>query len=157
MSTPNDDSESVRRRLERLEDLEAIRTLKGLYGRRGDAVFRTPSAASAAALADLFTDDGVLDLGPFGRYQGRAAIQAAAENVLPQATAWSAHYIVSPILELTGAEATGNWTFLIFAQPKGPSPAPVAPIWGAYQDRYCKTDAGWKIAESVASYAAPAQ
>lgn len=155
MPNQESDSDSLRRRVERLDDLEALRDLKALYARRGDAVFRTPSAAAAAALAGLFTEDGVLDLGPFGRYVGRDAIRDAAENVLPQGTAWSTHYIVNPILEVNGAEATGSWYFLIFAQLKSPPHAPAAPIFGSYQDRYRKTADGWRFAESVASYAAP--
>ncbi len=155
MSTPPTDPQSLAHRLDRLEDLEAIRTLKALYGRRGDAVFRQPSAASAAALAELFTEDGVLDLGPFGRFTGRAAILAAAEGVLPQATAWSQHYITNPVIEVNGAEAIGSWSFLIFAQPHTPANAPASPIWGGYDDCYKKTEQGWKIASSVASYAMP--
>jgi hypothetical protein len=138
-----------------LDDLEAIRNLKAHYARRGDAVFRDPGAASAAALAELFTEDGVLDLGPFGRYVGRAAILAAAEGVLPQATAWSAHYIVNPLIEVNGAEATGSWSFLIYAQPHTPANAPASPIWGEYQDRYRKTADGWKFASSTATYSMP--
>lgn len=159
MANPNperpNDPERLARRVERLDDLEAIRTLKALYARRGDAVFRLPGAASAAALAELFTEDGVLDLGPFGRYAGRAAILAAAEGVLPKATAWSAHSIVNPVIEVNGAEATGSWSFLIYAQPHTPANAPASPIWGGYEDRYRKTEEGWKIASSTATYAAP--
>lgn len=136
------------------QNLEAIRTLKGLYARRADAVFRTPGAAAATALADLFTTDGVLDLGPFGRYEGRAALLNACENILPQGTAWSTHYIVSPILNVNGNQATGDWYFLIYAQPK-PTPSAVMTIWGDYKDKYAKEGGVWRIAESIASYSQP--
>ncbi len=139
-----------------LKDLEAIRTLKSLYARRADQVFRSPGPASAAALAEIFTEDGVLDLGPFGRYEGRAALLNAFEHILPQATAWSAHYITSPVIDVDGTSAQGSWSFLIFAQPRISPPPPAAPIYGGYDDRYEKVGGAWKIASSVASYSSPA-
>jgi hypothetical protein len=139
-----------------LKDLEAIRTLKAQYARLADDVFANPGPATATALADIFTQDGILDLGPFGRYEGRAALLNAFENILPQGTAWSIHYIVSPILEVDDHnDAHGSWYFLIFAQPRvQPPPAP-APIWGGYNDKYKKVNGAWKIAESISFYRQP--
>lgn len=139
-----------------LRDLEAIRTLKALYARRADAVFREPGHASAVALADLFTEDGVLDLGPFGRYQGRAAILAACEDILPKGTAWSVHHVTGPLIEVEGDAAKGSWYFLIFAQPHMTPPPPAATIHGGYNDKYTRVGGAWKIAESIAWYTAPA-
>jgi hypothetical protein len=153
------DPDSLRQRLDHLEDLEALRTLKALYARHADAVFRTPGPAAAEAIAALFTEDGVLDLGPFGRYAGRDAIRAASVDVLPVRTGWSTHYVHSPILEVRGDEATGSWYFLIYAQPKaapGVRAVPPSPIFGSYADRYSRMAEGWRFVESVASYAQPA-
>jgi hypothetical protein len=133
----------------------AIEELKAQYARKADAVFRTPGRASAVALADLFTEDGVLDLGPFGRYEGRAALLDAFENTLPRATKWSTHYIVSPILDIQGDEAVGSWYFLIKSVPQSPPGAPVGEILGSYQDRYRKTPSGWKIRESISGFFMP--
>jgi hypothetical protein len=139
-----------------LKDLEAIRTLKALYAQRSDALFRNPGPATAAALAELFTEDGVLDLGPFGRFEGRATLLDAFENLLPKATAWSAHHITNPVIEVAGTSARGSWSYLIFTQPRVSPPPPAAPIFGGYEDRYEKVGGAWKIAESVASFAPPA-
>jgi hypothetical protein len=133
----------------------AIEELKAQYARKADAVFCTPGHDSAVALADLFTDDGVLDLGPFGRYEGRAALINACENILPQSTKWSTHYIVSPIISIHGDEAEGAWYFLIKSVPQTPPSAPVGEILGNYQDRYQKTPAGWKIKESISGFFVP--
>lgn len=139
-----------------LKDLEAIRTLKAQYARRADAVFSNPGNATATALADLFTHDGILDLGPFGRYEGRAALLNAFKNILPQGTAWSMHYIVSPILEVDDHDdAHGNWYFLIYAQQNVQPRPPASPIWGGYNDKYKKVNGEWKIAESISFYRQP--
>jgi hypothetical protein len=132
-----------------------IEELKAQYARRADAVFRTPGPASAAALGELFTADGVLDLGPFGRYEGLPALLNAFENILPQATKWSTHYIVSPVLGIDDDTATGSWYFLIKSVPQDPPNAPVFEILGAYADQYQKTADGWKIRESLSSFFVP--
>lgn len=148
--------QGLRARMRSLEDVEAIRTLKALYARRADTVFRSPGQSSAVALADLFTEDGVLDLGPFGRYEGRAAMLDAFENILPAGTAWSSHYIVNPTIDTTThTDATGSWYFLIYAQPKTPAHSPAATIWGGYEDKYKKIAGVWRIFESIASYTQP--
>ncbi|MFZ6177563.1 nuclear transport factor 2 family protein [Nannocystis pusilla] len=144
-----------RQGLRRLASRAAIETLKAEYARKADAVFNSPGAASATALADLFTDDGVLDLGPFGRYEGRAALLNACENILPQATKWTTHYIVSPILEVGEHAATGTWYFLIKSVPQSPPGAGVSEILGGYTDKYVKTATGWKIRESLSSFFVP--
>lgn len=138
-----------------LDEREAIKELKAMYARRADAVFNSPGHTSAVALADLFTNDGTLDLGPFGRYSGRANLIAAFETTLPAGTAWSTHYIVSPILDVRGREATGSWYFLIQSVPKVPAHAPVIQIYGSYQDTYKKVDGTWRIFETLTSYAIP--
>ncbi|MDC0720968.1 nuclear transport factor 2 family protein [Nannocystis bainbridge] len=144
-----------KKRLKRLVSRTEIEALKAEYARKADAVFNHPGAASAAALADLFTVDGILDLGPFGRYEGRAQLLNACENILPQATRWTTHYIVSPILEVGDHAATGSWYFLIKSVPQSPPGAGVSETCGGYADKYVKTPGGWKIRESLSSFFVP--
>ena len=147
--------DGLKQRLWRLEQRAAIEELKASYARLADAVFREPGRASAAALAALFTDDGVLDLGPFGRFEGRPALLDAFENVLPRATKWATHYVVSPKLVVDHDEAEGHWYFLIKSVPQDPPQAPVSEILGAYADRYKRVGHDWKIYESISSFFAP--
>lgn len=151
---PNDQDDNDKKAQGRSESRAAIEELKALYARRADAVFRTPSLASATALADLFTGDGILDLGPFGRYEGRPALLNAFQNILPLSTKWSTHYIVSPVLAIDENSATGSWYFLIKSVAQQPN-APVFEILGAYDDKYKRTASGWKIRESVSSFFVP--
>lgn len=147
--------DDLKSNLARLKHRDAIEELKAQYARRADAVFREPSHASAVALADLFTVDGILDLGPFGRYEGRAALINACENILPLATKWSTHYIVSPILQIHDDHATGDWYFLIKSVPQDPPGAPVSEIYGGYADKYARTPDGWRIRESISRFFIP--
>lgn len=147
--------QGMNQRVERLESRAAIEELKAKYARGADAVFGSPGPASALALADLFTNDGVLDLGPFGRYEGRPALLNAFENILPQGTKWSTHYIVNGILNVGEHTATGDWYFLIKSVPAAPPGAPMIEILGGYADKYQKTAGGWKIRESISRFFVP--
>lgn len=151
---PHPDSHNPVVRIRALEDRSAIEELKARYARGADAVFGTPGPASATALADLFTDDGVLDLGPFGRFEGRAALLAAFETTLPQGTKWSVHYIVSPLITIDGDAATGHWYYLIQALPAQPG-ATVIQIFGSYADKYVRCGDAWKIKESLSGFFVP--
>lgn len=151
----SDQEQGLKQRVEQIESHDAIVRLKSGYARGADAVFGSPGPASAVALADLFTDDGILDLGPFGRYEGRAALLNAFENILPQGTRWSVHYIVNPVIAVDGDAATGDWYFLIKAVPGAPPGAPVIEILGGYADKYERTASGWKIKESISRYFVP--
>ncbi len=135
-----------------------IEELKARYARRSDAVFRTPGAASALALADLFTADGVLDLGPYGRFVGRAALLDAFENLLPLGTQWSTHYISSPVISIDGDDATGSWYYLIKSVPRSPPGSPtsaVIDLLGGYEDRYRRVGGVWRIRETLTSFFVP--
>lgn len=138
-----------------LEARTKIEELKAAYARGADAVFRTPGPASALALADLFTQDGVLDLGPYGRFEGRAALLDAFENLLPLGTKWSTHYIVSPIITIDGNDATGSWYYNIKSVPKSPENAPLFDILGGYEDKYRRVNGVWRIRETLTSYFVP--
>ena len=151
---PNLENEDNAKWIKDLRARTAIEELKATYARGADAVFRTPGPASALALADLFTVDGVLDLGPFGRFEGRAALLNAFENLLPQGTRWSTHYIVSPVIKVDGDVATGSWYYLIKSVPQGPTAA-VIDLLGGYEDQFRKVDGVWRIRETLTSFFVP--
>lgn len=142
-------------RVEHLEDVNAIHELKARYARGIDNALRSPSAANAAAFADLFTDDAVLDLGPAGRYEGKSAILNAAETTFPAATIWAAHHMVNPLIQVNGNHATGQWYFLLYMQPAGTAGMPPVSAFGDYQEKYQKTPSGWKFKEVLGAFAFP--
>ncbi len=144
--------------LTRIKTLSArtkIEELKAAYARGADAVFRTPGHASALALADLFTPDGALDLGPYGRFEGRPALLDAFENILPLGTKWSTHYIVSPVITIDGDDAAGSWYYLIKSVPRSPANSPMIDLLGGYEDKYRRVDGVWRIRETLTSFFVP--
>ena len=62
--------EALERRVQRLEDLEAIRDLKARYAAACD------NGYDADTLAAMFTEDAVWDGATLGRHVGREAIRA---------------------------------------------------------------------------------
>lgn len=122
-----------------------------------DACLRTPSHENAVALADLVTEHAVGDHGFLGHFAGRAALVDAFENVLPGGTVWSAHYMVNPVLHVSGSEAGGTWDFLIHAVPRGAPAGATVTFYGRYEETYSKTTTGWKIASLKVHFASPPQ
>lgn len=142
-------------RLDRLESLEALRDLKSRYARLADKALCAPSAESAVALADLFTDDAVADYGFFGTFTGRAELLRAFEHILPASTRWSAHYIENPLLTVDGDRAEGTWSFLIHAVPRDPPGAAQVTFYGTYEEAYRRVGGAWKIDRMLVRYASP--
>ena len=60
---------SLEERIQRLEDIEAIKQLKAEYCAYCDDGYNPDG------IANLYTEDAVWDGGPFGRYEGRDAIR----------------------------------------------------------------------------------
>ena len=126
-------------RLAKLEAAEAIRNLRAEYAYVCDAGF------DPDRIAATFTEDGVLDAGAFGRFEGREAIGAYFADV-PAMLSWSMHVMGTSRIEVAdGArEATGRWYFLEPCIMDG------ADTWvmGAYDDHYRLDDDGqWRFAE----------
>ena len=150
------DDNQLQKKVRILMAREQIKELKARYARNSDAVFNQPGPESAKLLADLFTEDGVLDLGPFGRFEGRPALLDAFENILPQGTKWSTHYVANPLIEILDKDdAKGHWYYLIQSLPAAPPDAGVIQIFGSYDETYRRTAEGWKIRESVAGFFVP--
>ena len=85
------DLEALERRIQRLEDLEAIKQLKARYAAYCDAHY------DADALAELFTADAVWDGGILGYNEGRETIRQFFRGS-SQRISFALHYIVSPII-----------------------------------------------------------
>ncbi len=132
------DLQELERRIQTLEDIEALRKLKARYCAYCDAGY------DAEGLASLFTDDAVWDGGTFGRFDGRKAIYdffAGISKTLP----FALHYVMNPLIEVHGDRATGRWYLLepcTFAEGS-------QAVWGAarYEDRYLKVRGEWKFQE----------
>ncbi|WP_230461450.1 nuclear transport factor 2 family protein [Sphingobium sp. CAP-1] len=96
-------------RIAALEDRDAIRDLIARYGPLADA-------GDCAGAAALWTPDGVYEVGGFGEYRGRAAIQALLEGESHQALihGGAAHILSPPVIALDGDRATARTYSVVF-------------------------------------------
>ena len=96
---------TLEERIQRLEDMEEIRRLKIEYARVVDRF------GSADEFAALFTEDGVMDVGPLGGLiKGRAAIRDLSKSVANTLT-FFLHYMMGETIDIlpSGTYAAGHW------------------------------------------------
>ena len=126
----------IESRLRRMEDIEAIRTLKHRYCAACDDDYNVNQ------LAVLFTEDAVWDGGALGCFNGRDSIRkffAASSRVAP----FAIHQVSNSIIEIDGDQATGSWYLwepIVMVRESQPTA-----MWMAatYSDRYVRVGAEW--------------
>jgi uncharacterized protein (TIGR02246 family) len=124
---------------------ESIRDLLGLYTWSGDR-------GDAAGVADLFTADGVLDVGDHGgRWEGQQAIADNLEAVAARIAAAAGapgrvqHHVSSVSIDLDHHDSATVRSYFLVLTATGPD------HWGRYRDRVVETAPGgrWLFAERV--------
>jgi uncharacterized protein (TIGR02246 family) len=134
---------SVAARLQRLEDMEEIRTLLLDYGRHLDS-------RDLAAYSKLFAKDGEW-VGGFGSARSPAGILAFMEKNLgtgPNRNN-SFHILSNFVIDVKGDTATAwsRWTFVVPAADG----KPVISQSGRYDDTFVREDGRWKFKRRTAS------
>jgi ketosteroid isomerase-like protein len=134
--------------LQRLEDMEEIRTVLLDYGRFLDS-------RDLAAYSRLFAKDGEW-VGGFGSARGPAGIQAFMEkNLGTGPNRGNTYHILSNFeIDVKGDTATAwsRWTFIT----PGADGKPVISQAGRYDDTLVREDGHWKFKRRVASNDIPA-
>ncbi len=132
---------SVLRRLERLEDEQAIETLQRSYGYFVDKALWSEAA-------DLFADGGTLEIGGRGVFAGRGRVLEYLKWLAPHGLTRGKlfdHMQLQPIVTLgeDGRTARGRWRF--FAQV---GEHERSGVWGlgTYENEYVKERGVWRIA-----------
>ena len=130
--------EALERRVQRLEDLEAIRDLKARYAAACD------NGYDADTLAAMFTEDAVWDGATLGRHVRREAIRAFFQGSSSRIS-FARHHVSNPLIEIDGDTATGTWYLLQTCTYIRDNQA----VWGAgtYRDRYVRTAEGWRFSQ----------
>ena len=129
--------EGLARRVQALEDREAIRALIASYGPLADS-------GDAAGVAALWTPDGVYAVGGMGEARGRDAIAALIEGPLHQGLmADGCAHVLGPVaiqLETDRATATGH--SVVFRRAGDGFEA-----WRVSANRWAlvRTEAGWLV------------
>jgi hypothetical protein len=133
--------QSIEERLRAIEDRFDIMDLKARYCRCNDGGWEGPTHDHIDEVVDMFLEDAVWDGGPVaGRAEGREGIRTLFGHF--KAVPFLIHYVMNPIIEISGDEATGHWHAIIPATDPGGQA-----LWtfGMYQERYRRTAQGWKF------------
>ena len=130
---------TLEERLQRLEDIAAIRRLKHEYARTVDRF------ATGDEYAALFTEDGLID-GDLGPVEGREEIRKFFSAV-PQTFSFFLHYMCGETIDIapSGTEATGHWYLWELGTLRGEA------VWIAitYDDEYRKVNGVWRISHQT--------
>ena len=128
--------EDIAQRVQRLEDIEALKKLKARYCAGADE-------RDEEKFVGCFTEDAVWDGGNFGHYEGKAAIRAFFRTI-PEVLSFAIHYVMNPRLEVNGDRATGYWYLL---EPCTMLEGGEQAVWGVakYEEAYVRVDGEWKI------------
>tara|TARA_R110002074_G_scaffold70267_3_gene163221 strand:+ start:1063 stop:1578 length:516 start_codon:yes stop_codon:yes gene_type:complete len=141
---------SIEERLQRVEDVEAIRQLKAFYAKCADSKYtdnhrRKPQAEIDAItrrqVDTVFTADAIWDGGPqFGEITGRDAIY---DHLRQGRWSFSMHYFLNPHIELAGNKAHATW---MLWQPCTFEEGNRAMLMSATtEDDYVRTPSGWLL------------
>ena len=90
---------TLEQRVQRLEDLDQITEITMQLARHFDNGYHADGVVS------LFTEDGVFDGGPFGRYEGLEAIHGFFDTVTEQIT-FAKHHLATRVIQFAG-DGTG--------------------------------------------------
>ncbi len=137
--------EELEKRIQVLEDLEAIKKLKARYAQLCDAKYRDgrPKGKEelelvAKELANLFTEDAVWDGGKeFGICKGRKEIYERFKKV---SLNFAVHYFLMPHITIEGNKAWARWYLWQVATLTDNTP-----VWfaGLEDDEYVKINGQW--------------
>jgi hypothetical protein len=134
--------EPLAAKIQRLEDIEEIRTVLVNYG-------RTLDAHDFGAYSRLFAKDGEW-VGGFGSVRGPAAIEAfMAKNIgSPGKPGGTYHLLTNFIIDVHGDMATA-WSRWAYVTP-GPDKKPAIAQGGHYEDTFIRENGRWKFSRREA-------
>lgn len=130
------DTEELEERIQILEDIEAIKKLKGKYIRCVDRKLWTE-------LETCFVENAEAHYGENLDFQGRKAILDFLKGTIGQDAFLSSHECHLPEIEITSdATAKATWKLhdYLIIQPNSTMTG-----WAYYDEEYAKVDGEWKI------------
>lgn len=133
--------EDVAKRLQVLEDIEAIRKLKAQYCAACD------DDHNPEKLGPLFAADAVWEASSMGRAEGRLAIQKLLGDLGKSGVIRnSAHNVFNPIIDVDGDKATGHWRLLMLYTGIYPDGTlHYSRIIGWYREHYARIEGRWQF------------
>jgi hypothetical protein len=132
------DLTELARKVQMLEDIEAIKLLKHQYCAYCDDSYNPDG------IAGLFVENGVWDGGDFGRCDGRDEIRKFFKKA-PKVLSLAAHQVMNPMIKVDGDRATGEWKLFQPCTVEGKSGPRAMWLAANYHDEYLRTSSGWKF------------
>ncbi len=128
--------------MSKADDIVEIQALKARYCVAVDAL--TDDAAEARRVfGDIFLPEVIGDYGVGAPLDGIDAMTAFLCEAIASNSEWRLHMIHTPLVEVTGDAARGDWTLSVHVKrPDGP----VDLLIGRYSDQFRRTPQGWRIA-----------
>lgn len=134
--------EVLERRVQALEDAEAIRNLKATYAGYCDDSY------NADKIVELFTEDAVWESQALGRFEGREVIRGFFRGVSKIYT-FALHYGMNPRIEVNGDTARARWYLFMPCTMADGNRA----MWraGIDDEEYVRVNGEWKFKRKVAT------
>ncbi len=105
--------------------------------------------AEPEAVADLFTDDAVVDYGPeFPAMTGREAILPAVAAGLATRFAATSHHVSNIMVTFDGPDRASSISY-VYAWHRYRDGSRDGELWAQYHHDFRRTPRGWKIARLV--------
>lgn len=137
---------SLIRRIEQLEDIEAIRRMVARYALGADR------KNDPEILGPMFTKNAIWEAAGFGHFVGAENIALGLSDIARKTIRWSLHYMVSPLIELheDPSKASCHWYLWELARVVKDEATPQAHwIGGWYESELAKNDGIWKFQHVV--------
>lgn len=132
----------LEKRIDRLESIEEIKKMIGLYARAGDA------KNDPKIFGKLLSEDAVWECEGFGRFEGRETILRELSGVAQERILWALHFMTTPIVEIgaDGTSATAFWYLWETAKARESAGAEAKSTWigGWYESKLARRGGKWK-------------
>ena len=143
MAQPPEEQNDLAARIQRLEDIEAIKWMIVRYAQGAD------QHNNVDIMLPLFADDAVWDAGErFGRYEGKQAIYEFLKGS-GSFIGWTLHYMVSPAIKIAedGKTAQAFWYLWETANMPSAQTQESEAMWigGTYDTELAKENGEWKF------------
>ena len=133
---------TLEQRIQRLEDIEAIKNIQASYGHYCDKGWNDKSM-NCKNVALLFTEDATVEMpNIYVSMKGRAEITQLYE-ALDAATTFFMHSFSNPIIDVDGDKAKAKWLLLL----GGKTDNKTTLTYGSYENEYVRTTQGWLISK----------
>jgi len=131
---------SLEQRIQRLEDLEAIRTLQATYGHYVDKGWNGKEIFFDR-FSEVFTEDATWECPVMGISANGIQEIVATFKMIDANSEFFIHSFTNPLIEIDGDVATAKWILISPGINEGKTSCPIA----SYENDYVRTPEGWRI------------